>query len=177
MNHLSHGVHAARLRHVPASELLASEEASEGFETPFGVCVVYASEEHVTRVVFDGSPRGAGSGNRLTRVCILQLKQYLQGRRRAFDLPLDQPNATPFQRRVYRELLKIPYGETRTYKEVAHALGCKAYRAVGSACSGNALQIVVPCHRVVSSTGLGGYASGTEMKARLLRLEGVAKYL
>ena len=94
-----------------------------------------------------------------------QLAAYFAGERHAFDLPLD-PDGTPFQQRVWRALLAIPYGETRTYGELARALGRPAAsRAVGAANGRNPLSIVVPCHRVIAASGaLTGYAGGLPAK-------------
>ena len=91
---------------------------------------------------------------------------------REFDLPL-APKGTPFQKAVWAEMNKIPYGETRTYGQLAAAVGKpKASRAVGGACHCNPIVILQPCHRVVGSTGkLTGYAYGVEMKQYLLELE------
>ena len=81
-------------------------------------------------------------------------------------------NGTKFQQKVWRLINKIPYGQTRTYGELAKELGNKNYaRAVGQACNSNPLAIVTPCHRVISATGLGGFAGGTEVKKYLLQLE------
>jgi methylated-DNA-[protein]-cysteine S-methyltransferase len=101
-----------------------------------------------------------------------QLRAYFGGSLREFDLPLD-PAGTDFQKRVWLELLKIPYGETRSYSEVAIAVGSpKAVRAVGAANGANPIPIVVPCHRVIGSSGkLTGYGGGLELKKRLLDLE------
>jgi methylated-DNA-[protein]-cysteine S-methyltransferase len=101
-----------------------------------------------------------------------QLGDYFAGRRKVFDLPLDF-NGTAFQTRVWAELLKIPFGETRSYAEIARALGApKAVRAVGAANGRNPISIVAPCHRVVGSSGaLTGFAGGLETKARLLAHE------
>lgn len=101
-----------------------------------------------------------------------QLNEYFAGARREFDLPL-APKGTPFQQAVWAELLKIPYGEVRTYGQLAAALGKpNASRAVGGACHCNPIAIVIPCHRVVSANGsLTGYAYGVEMKKYLLELE------
>ena len=103
-----------------------------------------------------------------------QLTEYFAGQRREFDLPL-APAGTDFQRRVWELLREIPYGETVTYGELARRLGNpKSARAVGMACNRNPIAIVVPCHRVVGSTGsLTGYAGGLDAKAFLLKLEGV----
>ena len=101
-----------------------------------------------------------------------QLSEYLKGERRKFDLPL-KPRGTDFQKRVWRALCDIPYGETRSYKQIAEAIGNpKAVRAVGMANNRNPITIVVPCHRVIGADGkLVGYGGGLEMKEFLLRLE------
>ncbi len=101
-----------------------------------------------------------------------QLDEYFAGRRRSFDLPLDL-YGTPFQHRVWQELTRIPYGETRTYKDLAVAIGApKAVRAIGGANNRNPVPIVVPCHRVIGSNGaLVGYGGGLPIKEFLLRLE------
>ena len=101
-----------------------------------------------------------------------QLNEYFAGARREFDLPL-APKGTPFQKAVWAEMNKIPYGETRTYGQLAAAVGKpKASRAVGGACHCNPIAILQPCHRVVGSTGkLTGYAYGVYMKQYLLELE------
>ena len=98
--------------------------------------------------------------------------EYLEGRRTAFDLPLDL-RGTEFQLRVWAALRGIPYGETRSYREVARALQRpRAVRAVGSANGANPLPLVIPCHRVVASDGkLGGYGGGLALKAKLLAME------
>lgn len=101
-----------------------------------------------------------------------QLDEYFTGRRRAFQLPLDL-RGTPFQQKVWNALLEIPYGETRSYAELARSIGApKAFRAVGAANGANPIAIVVPCHRVISSGGgVGGYGGGVPLKKRLLALE------
>lgn len=103
---------------------------------------------------------------------IQQLTEYFAGDRTAFDLPLDLAG-TPFQRRVWAELLKIPYGETRTYGELAEELGKPgASRAVGLANGKNPVGIIVPCHRVIGASGsLTGYGGGLDRKQRLLAFE------
>lgn len=101
-----------------------------------------------------------------------QLQEYFLGKRRSFTFPI-KPVGTPFQLSVWKELLRIPYGETRTYGQVAAAIGKPgAARAVGMACNRNPLWIVIPCHRVVGSNhALTGYAGGLDMKQALLTLE------
>ncbi|MCL1963800.1 MAG: methylated-DNA--[protein]-cysteine S-methyltransferase [Firmicutes bacterium] len=108
----------------------------------------------------------------LIRRAAEQLFEYFEGRRRAFDLPL-QPIGTRFERAVWDTLLTIPYGETRTYGQVAMRIGNpKACRAVGRANGRNPISIFIPCHRVIGAGGaLTGYAGGVEMKERLLGME------
>jgi len=101
-----------------------------------------------------------------------QVIEYLEGKRTEFELELD-PRGTDFQRRVWSALREIPYGETRSYAEVARRIGRpRAVRAVGTANGANPLSLVVPCHRVIASGGkLGGYGGGLELKKRLLAME------
>ena len=101
-----------------------------------------------------------------------QLNQYFSGKRREFDIPLSY-DGSEFRMSVLDALRDIPYGETRTYAQIAEAVGSpRAYRAVGTACAENPIPIVIPCHRVVPSTGgVGSYAGGSSMKRRLLDFE------
>lgn len=103
-----------------------------------------------------------------------QLTEYLDGVRKTFDLPLN-PQGTEFQKKVWKALCDIPYGETRSYKQVAEAIkNPKAPRAVGMANNRNPIMIFIPCHRVIGSNGsLVGYGGGLEMKERLLAMEKV----
>ena len=110
----------------------------------------------------------------LIKMAYIQLSEYIEGQRKQFGLPLD-PKGTEFQRKVWKELTKIPYGETRSYKEVAIAIrNEKASRAIGMANNKNPIPIVIPCHRVVGSNKkLVGYAGGLDLKEKLLNLEGI----
>ncbi|MGM9526585.1 MAG: methylated-DNA--[protein]-cysteine S-methyltransferase, partial [Peptococcaceae bacterium] len=103
-----------------------------------------------------------------------QLEEYFAGIRAGFSLPL-APQGTDFQKAVWRQLEAIPYGETRTYGQIAAALGKpKASRAVGGANHNNPIAIVIPCHRVIGADGsLTGYSGGLDLKEKLLHLEGV----
>lgn len=111
---------------------------------------------------------------RAVQPVLRELREYFAGERRHFDTPVDFLGATPFQRKVWHELMNIPYGEVRSYKEIARAIGSpKAVRAVGGANNKNPISIIVPCHRVIGSNGaLVGYGSGLDRKEYLLRLEG-----
>ena len=108
----------------------------------------------------------------LLREAYKQLSEYLIGKRLNFDLPLN-PRGTVFQQQVWKALCDIPYGETRSYKQIAEAIGNpKAVRAVGMANNRNPLLIVIPCHRVIGANGkLVGYGAGIEKKEFLLKLE------
>ena len=125
----------------------------------------------------DGAPELEPLPRRVVETPLLQeaeeqLNEYFAGVRREFDLPL-AAKGTAFQQTVWTQLRKIPYGEVRTYGQLAAALGNpKAGRAVGSACHRNPLCIVVPCHRVIGADGsLTGYAEGLDIKEYLLELE------
>jgi methylated-DNA-[protein]-cysteine S-methyltransferase len=122
----------------------------------------------------DGRPRGDRDDDHpVLRACARQLEEYFAGERTGFDLPL-APVGTEFQQRVWKELLTVGYGRTASYGEIAGRLGLTGHgaRAVGLANGRNPIPIVIPCHRVVGSTGaLTGYAGGVERKQTLLDLE------
>jgi O-6-methylguanine DNA methyltransferase len=101
-----------------------------------------------------------------------QLSEYFEGTRYHWDFPI-APRGTPFQMAVWEAVLKIPYGEVRTYAQIAQALGReRGFRAIGAAVGSNPISLLIPCHRVVATGGgLGGYGGGVDLKARLLALE------
>lgn len=105
---------------------------------------------------------------------VAQIRQYLDGKRATFQVPLDLSGHTPFRRQVWETALRIPYGETRSYAWVAQQIGKpRAARAVGQALGANPVPLIVPCHRVLASDGsLGGYGGGPPLKERLLAIEG-----
>ena len=142
--------------------------------TPFGPMSIAAEGEEIVRLSLPNEPApGAPEGETpMLRRAREELLEYLDGRRRDFDLPLS-PRGTPFQTSCWRALLDIPYGETRTYGQLAAAIGRpRAVRAVGQANHRNPIPILIPCHRVVGADGtLTGYGGGLELKAALLRLE------
>ncbi len=160
-------------------------------ESPVGRLRLAADARGLERIEFPprpGHPPGrrpapataAGEGGaadaaarRILRAARRQLEEYFAGRRKHFDLPL-APEGTAFQLRVWAELRKIPWGETISYGELARRIGAPtAARAVGAANGANPIPIVIPCHRVIGSTGqLTGFGGGLETKARLLALEG-----
>lgn len=99
-----------------------------------------------------------------------EIEEYFQGKRKTFDLPLDA-KGTEFQKRVWKELLDIRYGETLSYGEIGDRIGTKAYRAIGNACGKNPIPILIPCHRVVGKDNIGGFALGLDLKRKLLDIE------
>ncbi|MBI5894245.1 MAG: methylated-DNA--[protein]-cysteine S-methyltransferase [Deltaproteobacteria bacterium] len=105
---------------------------------------------------------------------ILELKQYLKGIPTVFNYRLDL-KGTPFQKKVWNELRKIPFGKTLSYKDIAKRINKpNAHRAVGNACGKNPIPIIIPCHRVIAADGkLGGYSSGLDIKKKLLKIEKV----
>ena len=155
-------------------------------ESPIGNLRVASSEKGL---VYIELPRANGRGFRgwmksytadekaenadaPNQAAVDQILEYIEGKRREFDLP-SELRATAFQRAVYAELAKVPYGEQRSYAEIAAAVGRpRAVRAVGSANGANPLPFVIPCHRVIASGGqLSGDAGGVKRKARLLAME------
>lgn len=146
------------------------------YETDIGKIGIAEQNDKITYIFFEGE--GAPSvGYAFKEAPVLieankQLQEYFKGQRKEFSLPL-APVGTEFMLRVWEALRTIPYGETRTYKEIATAVGNnKACRAVGMANNRNPISIVTPCHRVIGSNGdLVGYAGGLNIKSYLLDLE------
>ncbi|MGO4518165.1 methylated-DNA--[protein]-cysteine S-methyltransferase [Terriglobus sp. 2YAB30_2] len=149
-------------------------------ESPVGALKLVASDKGLAAILWENdSPRrvpltGLVENDRHPVLLKVerQLEEYFAGSRRAFDLPLDM-RGTTFQKDVWEALLAIPYGETRSYGQLAKQLGRpSASRAVGAANGRNPISIVVPCHRVIGSSGkLTGFAGGLDVKARLLDME------
>lgn len=146
------------------------------YELLIGRVTIIERDGHIVRV----SPSSEELTLKNTIECVTpvmvetakQLQQYFRGERRAFSIPLD-PIGTPFQVSVWRALLTIPYGETRSYRDIAVAIGNpKAVRAVGMANNRNPISFIIPCHRVIGSDGsLVGYGGGLPLKRWLLSLE------
>ena len=145
------------------------------FSTPLGEMGLGEEEGAITALSLPGRPvpRIISRPTPLLEEGRRQLLEYLAGERQVFELPL-APAGTPFQREVWKALQTIPYGQTRSYGDIARQIGRpKAFRAVGMANHENPIPIFIPCHRVVGSDGsLTGYAGGLELKKALLGLEG-----
>lgn len=146
------------------------------YHTEIGSITITVQGDSITAVRFgDCVTEQKREETPLSHECAVQLDQYLLGQRREFHLPL-APRGTDFQQRVWAALRQIPYGETRSYKEVAAMAGCPlGCRAVGMANNRNPIAIIVPCHRVIGADGaMVGYGGGMPIKVRLLELEGIA---
>lgn len=148
--------------------------------SPVGKLKIVASDRGLTAILWENDPpkrvrlgdMREDAGHPVLVEAERQLTEYFRGDRKTFALELDFHGAN-FQKRVWQELLAIPYGETRSYGDIARNLGnAKACRAVGAANGRNPISIIAPCHRVVGSSGkLTGFAGGLEAKAFLLKLE------
>jgi methylated-DNA-[protein]-cysteine S-methyltransferase len=150
-------------------------------ESPVGKLKLVASDQGLVAILWDndrphrGVPPNELAANEQHPVLVQteqQLRQYFAGKRKTFSVPLDM-RGTRFQKDVWEALLAIPFGETRSYQQIASQLGNpRATRAVGAANGKNPVSIIVPCHRVIGSTGkLTGFGGGLETKAHLLNLE------
>ncbi len=144
------------------------------YGSPGGLMEICASNMGITSVTFVKNKSGKIHSSDLTSDCINQLDQYFCKKAKTFSLPLDL-QGTDFQKRVWNELLNIPFGKTISYLQLAGKLGDKkSIRAVGGANGKNPVAIIVPCHRVIGANGnLVGYAGGLDKKKLLLRHEGV----
>ncbi len=146
------------------------------YHTPLGRITLASDGNALTQLVFGAADlSGTNKSTALTNRASTEILEYLAGKRTSFDLPLN-PRGTDFQHSVWKALRSIPYGQTRTYGEVAAMIGnSRSGRAVGGANNKNPLPILIPCHRVIGVNGnLVGYAAGLHIKRFLLDLE--AKY-
>ena len=174
-----------KFRDAAAGEHLL-DVAYDIVDTPIGALLVAVTERGLARISYDADPEAElerlvrAYGVRVLRSAApvdparRELDEYFDGKRRSFDLPLDLGQVADFNRRVLRELERVPYGEVVTYGELAaRAARPQAARAVGTVMNKNPLPIVLPCHRVIGANGkLVGYAGGLERKETLLRHEG-----
>ena len=146
-------------------------------DTPVGRIGLIGDGDALVQLLLPGECAPGDCAQDMTPVLMeagRQLRAYFAGEPRAFDVPL-APRGTPFQQSVWRALVAIPYGETRTYAQIARQLDRpKSCRAVGGANHANPIPILIPCHRVIGASGtLTGYRGGLDMKRALLRLEGL----
>ena len=142
------------------------------YNTKIGKLKIEYENDVLTGIAYTENEKEQGIRSELSDKTVLQLEEYFDGRRKEFDIPI-KLRGTEFQKKVWNELLKIPYGATVSYKDIAIKIGNpKACRAVGMANHNNPILIIVPCHRVINKNKkLGGYALGLDLKRRLLELE------
>ena len=156
-------------------EATGAEKSVRYMDSPIGKIGIADDGSGISDLFFcvrDKRPDAIERSTALLKKAAAQMDEYFAGKRRTFDLPLSL-SGTAFQLAVWNALLTIPYGETRSYKDIAERIGNpKAVRAVGMANNRNPVSIIVPCHRVIGSDGsLVGYGGGVQMKDFLLRLE------
>ena len=143
------------------------------YKTKIGTIKLTSSDNFLTALDVNPLEDGENFKSEFNDSVIIQIEEYLDGKRKSFDVALLLPEKSPFNLKVWNELLKIPYGETVSYKELAFNIGHdSAYRAVGSAAGKNPIPIIIPCHRLISSNGgLGGFSLGLDIKKKLLKIE------
>lgn len=142
------------------------------YQSPIGMLSLVSDGKSLTALDF-GEPKESPNHQNLPifKETRRWLDLYFSGGIPDFTPPLN-PQGTPFQQKVWQELLKIPYGETTTYGAIAKRIGCRSAQAIGQAIHRNPIAIIIPCHRVIGADGsLTGYASGLDIKQRLLSLE------
>lgn len=144
------------------------------YDTEIGRIKISEKDEKIIGLVFSDYKKEdeIEKETELIKKAYTQLEEYLSGKRTEFDIEIEMIG-TEFQKKVWKELLNIPYGETRSYKDIAIVIGNeKACRTVGNANNKNPIAIIVPCHRVVGSNGsMTGYAGGLDIKEKLLKIE------
>ncbi|WP_420413342.1 methylated-DNA--[protein]-cysteine S-methyltransferase [Roseibium sp.] len=146
-----------------------------GLETWLGCLTITEENEAITDLHWNGTP-SQGETPLLREACS-QLAAYMDGNLKEFDLPL-KPKGGELHQAVFKAMLAIPYGETRTYGDLAKELDTYG-QPIGQACGANPIPVIIPCHRILSANGLGGYsgAGGTDIKIALLKLEGGYPFL
>lgn len=149
------------------------ETKSYIFKTKIGYVTIIHNDKYLTKLTIDETlPAGISQKSEFAEKVELQIDEYINQKRKSFSIPF-KLEGTDFQRKVWHQLLNIPYGELRTYKQIAQEIeNPKAYRAVGNANNKNPLGIIVPCHRVIGANGeLTGYAGGLNIKRKLIEIE------
>jgi len=150
------------------------------YSSPIGILKISAEEESIIGLSLEVQEVMQKSISETPPTALLketckQLEEYFSGKRTTFTLPIAYPCGTPFQHSVWNALRDIPYGETRSYEDIAVAIGNpKAVRAIGQANTCNPILLLVPCHRVINKNGtIGGFGCGVKIKKQLLQLEGI----
>ena len=159
----------------PLAEATQTKTLRAGRESPVGPLTLVVESGAI--VALDWARTQQDDHHPVLQAALSQLAEYFAGDRQAFDLPL-APKTSAFQHTFGQALCAIPYGETRTYGDLAKHMNRPA-QAIGQACGANPIAILIPCHRVLGANGLGGYsgAGGVETKVKLLQLEGAGSFL
>ena len=141
-------------------------------QTPLGWLKIVATDQALVEIDFVTQPEKSVAPNRITNKARTQLQEYFSAERKVFDLPLD-PQGTNFQKQVWQALQQVPFGQTRSYRQIAQMINNpRAVRAVGLANGKNPIPIIIPCHRIIAASGeLGGYSAGLWRKEWLLKHE------
>ncbi|MGN0550920.1 MAG: methylated-DNA--[protein]-cysteine S-methyltransferase [Acutalibacteraceae bacterium] len=167
-------VEAEEKGYSPCTKCRPNEEWSQGvYDTELGKIRIIEKNGFVTELGFlSHNSVDYVNPSKITDETAKQIEEYIKGQRKSFDIPI-KPSGTDFQITVWENLVKIPYGETRTYLEIARQIGRpQACKAVGKANNKNPLLIIIPCHRVIgSNNSLTGYAAGLDVKQKLLEIE------
>ncbi len=142
------------------------------YDTEIGKLKITYEQGYIIGISKVDKIQSLGIKSKISEKAYMELKEYFAGKRKTFDIPI-KLIGTEFQKKVWKELLKIPYGKTVSYKDIAISIdNPKACRAIGMANHNNPILIIVPCHRVVNENGnLGGYALGLDIKRKLLEIE------
>lgn len=138
----------------------------------------YKKENFIFEIDFDEKIKAikivekekSGQKSELTDLAFKEISAFLDGKLKKFSFEID-PQGTDFQKSVWKEIEKIPYGKTLTYKEIGDNLNSKAYQAIGSACGKNPILFRIPCHRILGKNNLGGFSYGLDLKKKLLKME------
>ncbi len=142
------------------------------YNSPIGILKIIIENDYLVFLDIDNASKETYPQSELAKNIRQQLNEYFSGKRKNFNIKY-KFNGTMFQQKVWKELVKIPYGETKSYKDIAISIKNEnSQRAVGGACNKNQILIIVPCHRVISKNkNLGGFACGVDIKKKLLNIE------
>lgn len=143
------------------------------YESEFGVIELTSEDNCLLQLNLNPKGNVNSEKSDFNDSVMKQLKEYFQGKRKSFDVPLRFKSSSKLNEAVWGELLKLPFGETISYKELSERIGYnKAWRAVGSAVGRNPIPIIIPCHRILASNGkIGGFSLGLDVKKKLLKIE------
>lgn len=143
----------------------------------------YKKEDFIFKISYDKKIESikivekekTGTKSPLSDLAFIEISNFLDGKSKEFSFKID-PKGTDFQKKVWKEIEKIPYGKTITYKDIGENINSKAYQAIGSACGKNPILFRIPCHRVLGKNNLGGFSYGLSLKKRLLQMEKKENY-